>query len=95
MYDPTVYCFQCITRLFENLERKEATYDVHLYGSHIEYALGPLFLHLDDNNEQLSSCLQQAISVIKNLDPNRVTKTAKSEISKMKNPDRARKFLEI
>jgi len=84
---------QCIARLFRNLERKEPTYDIQLYGSHIEYALGPLFLHLDDNNDQLAVHLRGALDVLKQLDANRVIKTAREQLSQMKHPARAQQLL--
>ena len=75
------------------MERKDEAYDNQLYGSHVEYALGTLFLHLDDNNEELSNHLIAAIKVLKSLDHNRVIKTATEQLTQMKNPHRAKLLL--
>ena len=69
-------------------------YDCQLFGAHVEYSLNILFLHLDDEKQEVHLAIAAAISALSELDHEKVKKYAAAEAKNMKNPERAAKIFQ-
>ena len=67
---------------------------IKLSESTFDYVINAIFVHFDDNNEEIRSAIYTNLKIAANVDPKLVLKHAQNNMNRMKHKENCRELIE-